>query len=196
MNNIIGYFIMLVLFFNECFCNDNSLSAKDSIQSNNSFCWAYSDSLVLSNNKLLNVIKEYDSLYHKDSNYVIILVISQNKINDVHYLISYFVSKRQLLDYIPSGYFFINNQLILLYAGIEEIFKINEKYKDSLLKLTTNLLFDDIGTDNSIIAHPPVWQIKMIDDSISIKKGFYSNVLINFKLKSKTKFIPPKVDYE
>jgi len=132
------------------------------------------------NSKILSIVSDYlDSVNRgaKDSLKACKLFIEQKNL-DANYKISAVIHFSDVLGDMPQGYLSFRDKTILIYTGLEKLFKKPEAIPHSLAnelegKILNNLLSDLKTIDPEFrpkLYSYPTWEIELKNDSLFVNK--------------------------
>lgn len=188
---------IFLIFLGTCF---SSCSTQEKPPSEENILRLKVDSTLLNfrNERVIESIREYIQNNSEGVPRVYTMVIKRDGLLTTSFTLCSITTYNELSKSIPTGYFLIDNKVVLVYTGLEKLQQPDQKFVNELKyvigdDLENNLLPD--GTldpnYNARIFDPWAWEIKLVKDSLIINKDSARNVL-GPPVVEVIKFVPPK----
>lgn len=143
--------------------------------------------LKLNNDQVLSSIKSYiDSSSRVSGIYAI--TIEREDLQTTSYKLSTIVNYNQVERNNPSGYFLLDNNIVLVYTGLEKIMELDDQFMRDL-KMAIG---DKINNDTAMVYCPPTRHFKLKADSL-VDMGLAFDPL-GPPVVNRIRFSPPKAD--
>jgi hypothetical protein len=169
--------LFMVLLMNNC-------KEPIDISKKNQYAIIQPNFINFKNDLIDSIIKEYiyEASYYKNDTIVCQLVLEQKNLtlSMKLYRIKYY---SQFLDFIPTKYYLIDGNVILIVDGLQNICSFDTIYYNKLEKTIKNILEYNIDSNGVYIYNssydPPCWELVFKKDSILLNKFAFqpSNVL-------------------
>lgn len=140
----------------------------------------------LNNEKVISSIKSYIDSSSKIS-CIYAITIEREDLITTSYKLSTIASYRQVNETSPAGYFLLDDDLILVYTGLERIVRTDDRFKAEL----KNAIGNRIENDTLMVFCPSTRHYKLKGDSL-IDMGTVFDPL-GPPLNGKIKFVFPRV---
>ncbi len=153
----------------------------------------------IDNPKIISAIKEYIANNSNSPSRIYTMVVSRENLFTTSFQLSAIATYSELNELIPFGYFMVDDDVVLVYTGLERLHKKDEIFIKQLKGIIGDKLEDDLLQDGKttnpehrgMIFDPSTWEVKMIRDSIAIERGVFNS--IGPPVVEVIKFLPPKV---
>lgn len=195
MKKIIGYTIIILLVSTLSCTPQNDNSSKTDAKDSSSIILR---DFNLNNPKIIAVIKDYISNNITGPPRVFTLVIQRKDYLTTSMNLCSIGLYSTFNEMLPSGYFKIDDHLILVYTGLERFSEPDSKYVEELKSVIGNRLQNNLLPNGSInpdvnvpMYDPQAWEITLFKDSILANRDSARNVL-GPPIQRVIKFVPPK----
>ncbi|MFZ6013421.1 MAG: hypothetical protein ACOYXT_23970 [Bacteroidota bacterium] len=153
----------------------------------------------LSNPKINSVIQEYIEGNQDGIPKVYTMVVQRKDILTTSISICALTTYDELYKLLPSGYFKVNDNVVLVYTGLEHLEMPDSTFMKELEKTVGNRIEDNLLEDRKTIDpdyeariyDPHAWEIKLVKDSVIVNRDSAINVL-GPPIVEVIKFVPPK----
>lgn len=153
----------------------------------------------LRNMKIISFIKEYIEDNQDGVPKVYTLVTQRKDISTSYISLCCMTTYSEMFESIPSGYFKIDDNVVLVYTGLEYFNKPDSKFIRELEMVVGNRIEDDLLSDRKTrnaehetrIYDPKAWEIIIKMDSIIVNRDSATNVL-GPPMTRMIKFVPKR----
>ena len=150
--------------------------------------------LSLDNPKVVSTIKEYINGNKDGSPRIYTMLVQREDLLTTSFQLCAINTYSELHHLTPSGYFWIADDIILVYTGLERLCKKDEVFSKKLEDIIGDRLTNDLlpdGKPNPMIFDPSTWQVRIVRDSVTVERGAMN--LLGPPVVKSLKFIVPKI---
>ena len=156
--------------------------------------------LTVSNAKIISVIREYISNNKGEPSRVYTMLVQRKNVTTTSFQMCSIARYSELQRLNPTGYFWLDDEIVLVYSGLECLSGRDEEFIRKLSALIGDRLGNDLLADRKTVDpayqppafDPSTWEMTMTGDSVSVERGVLN--LLGPPIVAPLKFIEPKKD--
>jgi len=172
---------LVILFFLIISCNPD----KSDDQTQQDFSLIVPN-FRIENPKVISVVKEYIKDNGGEPHRVYTMLVQRQNLITTSFQLSAIATYSELDELTPSGYFMVDDDVILVYTGLENLSK-----GELFIKQMKDVIGDKLEDNQAMIFDPSTWEVKMVRDSVIVERGVIN--LLGPPVVEAIKFLPPKV---
>jgi hypothetical protein len=182
--------IVISILFNCCEKENTSVKADLSIRFG---------TFNLFDTRIDSVLKEYIQTNKDGIPKVYTMVVQREDISTTSITLCSITRYSELYNLIPSGYFKIDDDIVLTYTGLETMQKPDSSFIKELEKVVANRIEDDLLLDRRTIDpnrtiriyDQQAWEIRLTKKTVVVNRDSARNTLAP-PIVDVIKFVPPK----
>lgn len=192
MKSIFNFPVLFILIVTLFGCNSEKSDTRQSktdwelIPSGNTF----------DNQKITSIIEEYID-NNKETPRVYTMLVQRENVLMTSFQLCAIKTYSELHKLVPSDYFWVKDNIVLVYTGLERLSKKDDKFLTRLEGIVGDRLADDLSTDGKtktpnypMIFDPSTWQVRVSGDSVTVERGVMN--LLGPPVVNSLKFVAPK----
>jgi hypothetical protein len=156
----------------------------------------------LNDPRIVSSIKEYIDNNTGEPSRIYTMLVRRDNISTTSFQVSSIITYSELHRLIPSGFFWVDENIVLVYTGLEYLSEPDDEFAKRLVGIIGDRLANDLLADGKtkdaayrpMVFDPSTWNVKITGDSVTVERGVMN--LLGPPTVAPLEFIKPKESHK